>query len=165
MSACGAGGSSSATSQSSSSQQSSSEPTSSSQQSSSGQTSSSQQSSGEASSQQSSGSAQSSSAESSTPASSSAEEEKELTIIFYYDYNHSTSAYHEVKWYHDRPFTKEEIGLTDPTKSNYEEFSTFLGWSLYPIVDSKDQLLKFGEDKFSYRTFGNTVQIYGVWVS
>lgn len=94
---------------------------------------------------------------------------KEVTILCYLDYNHANNdsdAYFTAKWYYGVPFTKADIGLVDPTEkdANYPEFKTFLGWSLQPIIDSPDQLLKWGEYVKLRDGSGSYVNLYGIWV-
>lgn len=93
---------------------------------------------------------------------------KDATILFYLDYNHADEAnpYYKAEWYLGVPFTKEDIGLTDPTKdqASYEEFTTFLGWSVHPVIDSEDQLWKFGEDVKVKDERGTYLQLFGIWV-
>jgi len=61
---------------------------------------------------------------------------------------------------------KEDIGLTDPTndKAASPEFGKFLGWSMHPVIDSEDQLWKFGEDVKVKDERGSYLQLYGIWV-
>ena len=93
---------------------------------------------------------------------------KEATILFYIDYNHADedNPYYSAEWYLGVPFTKEDIGLTDPgnDQANYPEFITFLGWSEHPVIDSDDQLWKFGEDVKEKDERGTYLQLYGIWV-
>jgi len=119
-------------------------------------------------------SSQGSSTPSSEPGPSSSSEplpdEKEVTILCYLDYNHAiqdSDAYYTGKWYYGVPFTKADIGLVDPTSddANYPEFTTFLGWSLHPIVDGEDQLLQWGEYVKVRGEGGSYVNLYGIWVS
>ena len=93
---------------------------------------------------------------------------KDATILFYLDYNHADedNPYYKVEWYLGVPFTKEEIGLTDPTSddASYPEFTKFLGWSMHPVIDSEDQLWKFGEDVKVKDERGSYLQLFGIWV-
>ena len=93
---------------------------------------------------------------------------KDATILFYLDYNHADeeNPYYKAEWYLGVPFTKEDIGLTDPSadKASYPEFATFLGWSVHPVIDSEDQLWKFGEDVKVKDERGTYLQLFGIWV-
>ena len=93
---------------------------------------------------------------------------KEATIYFYLDYNHAdeTNPYYKAEWYLGVPFTKEDIGLTDPTsdQASYQEFKTFLGWSMHPVIDDESQLWKFGEDVKVKDDRGTNLQLFGIWV-
>ena len=93
---------------------------------------------------------------------------KDATILFYLDYNHADeeNPYYKAEWYLGVPFTKEDIGLTDPgeDKASYPEFGTFLGWSVHPVIDDEDQLWKFGEDVKEKDERGTYLQLFGIWV-
>ena len=102
------------------------------------------------------------------PSSSKMPTVKDVTILCFIDYNHAnkdSDAYYTAKWYYGVPFTKEDIGLVDPSQGNYPEFSTFLGWSLQPIIDSEDQLLEWGVYTKDRDGTGSYVNLYGIWVS
>lgn len=91
---------------------------------------------------------------------------KPLTINFYVDYNHyePEEPYYVAKWYYDRPFTKEDLGLTDPACPD-EYYSKFLGWSLHTLLDGTEGLWKFGEDSVSRElAVGEYVNLFGIWV-
>lgn len=116
----------------------------------------------------------SSAAPSSEPSSSESSEPlpdtKDVTILCYLDYNHAnqdSDAFYTAKWYFGVPFSKADIGLVDPTSAdaNYPEFTTFLGWSLQPIIDSEDQLFNWGEYVKARDGSGSYVNLYGIWVS
>ena len=98
----------------------------------------------------------------------SASPTKDVRIICYLDYNHANESnpYHSARWYFYDAFTKEDIGLTDPTPdmASYPEFATFKGWSVHPIIDSDDQLFKFGVD-YKAQDGNNFLVLYGIWVS
>lgn len=93
---------------------------------------------------------------------------KDATIIFYLDYNHAdeNDPYYKAEWYFGVPFTKDDIGLVDPSidLASYSEFTTFLGWSMHPVIDSEDQLWKFGEDVKVKDDRGSYLQLFGIWV-
>lgn len=93
---------------------------------------------------------------------------KDVRIICYLDYNHANESnpYHSARWYFNDPFSKADIGLTDPTAdmASYPEFTLFKGWSTHPIIDSDDQLFKFGVD-MKAQDGNNFLVLYGIWVS
>ena len=93
---------------------------------------------------------------------------KEAKIYFYLDYNHAdeNNPYYKSEWYLGVPFTKEDLGVTDPTSADasYEEFKTFLGWSVHPVIDDESQLWKFGEEVKEKDDRGVTLQLFGIWV-
>ncbi|MCR4880169.1 MAG: hypothetical protein K5906_04365 [Bacilli bacterium] len=94
---------------------------------------------------------------------------KEATIYFFLDYNHAVdeeNPYYIAEWYLGVPFTKEDIGLVDPTSedASYSEFKVFKGWSVHPVIDSDDQLWNFGEDFKEKDERGVNLQLFGIWV-
>ena len=106
--------------------------------------------------------------------SSALPETKDATILFYLDYNHADeeNPYFKAEWYLGVTFTKEDLEdengnkLVDPTDemASYEEFGHFLGWSMHPVIDSEDQLWKFGEDVKEKDERGTYLQLFGIWV-
>lgn len=91
----------------------------------------------------------------------------DIRIKFYLDYNHydKDNPYHSVWWDSDTTFTKEQIGLVDPTEAPDPYYPTFLGWSKYAVVDEDSRLWNFGVDKISYdETAGGTFEIFGIFV-
>ena len=93
--------------------------------------------------------------------------EMNLILRFYLDYNHyeKEEPYYQTWWYLDRPFTKEQIGLVDPTEASDPFYPTFLGWSRYSIVDEEERLWKFGTDTVSQNdTAGGAFEIFGIFV-
>jgi len=92
---------------------------------------------------------------------------KDLIIKFYLDYNHydTDNPYYTVEWYLNRPFTKEEIGLVDPTEVPEPFYPNFIGWSRYALVDELDYLWKFGTDVVTYQDATNNVfEMFGIFV-
>ena len=90
----------------------------------------------------------------------------DIRIKFYLDYNHydKDNPYHSVWWDSNKTFTKEEIGLVDPTAPD-PYYPTFLGWSKYAIVDEDDRLWNFGVDTISYDdTAGGIFEIFGIFI-
>ena len=95
---------------------------------------------------------------------------QDLIVNVYLDYNHydPDAPYYRTQWFFDRPFTQEDLGLKDPTKDEYPDpfYGTFLGWSLYTLVDDEANLLKFGEYQISQKeAVGGYINIYGIFVS
>ena len=91
----------------------------------------------------------------------------DIKIKFYLDFNHydKENPYHQVWWDSDTTFTKEQIGLVDPTTAPDPYYPTFLGWSKYAIVDEDARLWNFGVDKIQYsETAGGTFEIFGIFV-
>lgn len=103
-----------------------------------------------------------------TPTSSNPDDpgDHDIRIKFYLDYNHydKDNPYHSVWWDSNKTFTKEEIGLVDPTAPD-PFYPTFLGWSKYAIVDEDARLWNFGVDTISYDdTAGGIFEIFGIFV-
>lgn len=108
-----------------------------------------------------------------------------LRIDFYLDYNHygkgikgfgnEENKYHCAWWYFDRPFTKADIGLVDPTTAPDPYYPTFAGWSRHALVDEtetkkegSDEYLymwNFGIDKVSEaEAVGGYIELFGIFV-
>ena len=95
-------------------------------------------------------------------------EDKEVTIYCYLDYNHADeeNPYLKAEWYEGVPFSKEDIGLTDPTneQASYLEFAHFKGWSIHPIIDDLEDLWDFENDYKEKDERGYVLQLYGIWL-
>ena len=99
--------------------------------------------------------------------SASSEVRKDFWIRVYFDYNHfdESEPLLKVMWQYGLPFTKEDIGLTDPTTVPDPYYNHFLGWSLHPIVDEEQYLWKFGEDVVTAEmAVGGYINLYGIFV-
>ena len=93
--------------------------------------------------------------------SESEDDYKPLLVCFYSDYNHvdEKNPYYSYRWYELKPL--EEIPQTPsaPTPG----FTTFLGWSEKPIIDSVEDLWNFETDTAKMGQY--YLALYGIWVA
>lgn len=92
---------------------------------------------------------------------------KDFWIRVYLDYNHfdESNPILKIMWQYGLPFTKEDIGLTDPTSVPDPYYNRFLGWSLHTIVDETQYLWRFGEDVVTAEmAVGGYINLYGIFV-
>ena len=94
-----------------------------------------------------------------------------LHIYFFIDYNNvdesdltGTKCLAKFWWYPDRAIGDSGQVPVAPTKAPTPEFPYFAGWSIHPIVDSKDDLINVNTyvlpDDMQGRSF---LYIYGIW--
>jgi hypothetical protein len=90
-----------------------------------------------------------------------------LTINFYLDYNHydEENPYHSARWYYDTTFTKDDVGLVDPTEVPDQYYPTFKGWSTHALVDEDQYLWNFGTDKVAEADAVNgVIEFFGIFI-
>ena len=98
-------------------------------------------------------------------------EEGDFKVYVYLDYNHydPENPYLTGWGYYGVPFTKADLGLTDPDPSSIPDldpyYPNFLGWSRQVLVDDTADLWKFGEDKIEKgEAPGDYIELFGIFV-
>ena len=94
------------------------------------------------------------------------DEERDFTIYFYLDYNHydPDDPYYACSWYYDRPFSKTDINLKDPTEAPDPYYPTFLGWSRQALVDEEQYLWDFKTAISEEEAVGGYIELFGIFV-
>ena len=84
-----------------------------------------------------------------------------VVVTFYADYNQIN----QKNVYHVTKVNKGDklVAPNAPSQSNYEEFPTFLGWSIKQVIDSRDDLWDFANDRVDIEEL--TLNMFGIWVA
>ena len=91
-------------------------------------------------------------------------------IYFFLDYNNADEDDTTGKkllthfwWYEDQPIANSGKVPANPTTSPTPDFPYFAGWSVHPIIDSKDKLLDLTTYKVEDEGSRQFLYIYGIW--
>ena len=95
------------------------------------------------------------------------DEDMTVHIYFFIDYNNADEEDTTGKkllthfwWYEDQPIAQSGKVPANPTTAPTPDFPYFAGWSVHPIIDSKDGLLDLSTYEVGSRSF---LYIYGIW--